>query len=169
MTATPLDETLGFSTSPELAETARARRLDLVNLKLASRGFALPPEADDSPLLDFGRSLLANFEEKMRLLGDSLCPADATIHDFLSTYLAESAAEVFAPGELMIPSGALSLERHGLARELSLPAGRDTFVSSILSSYRVQQGVCHNPAKDRRTTEGVFHIVTHPLLHPVTR
>ena len=169
MTSTPLDETLGFSASPEMAEAARARRLDLVNLKLSSRGFALPPDANDSPLHDFGRSLLANFEEKMRLLGDSLCPADATIHDFLSTYLAESAAEVFAPGEPMIPSGALSLERHGLARELSLPAGRDTFVSSILSSYRVPQGVCHNPAKDRRTTEGVFHIVDGGLPIPADK
>ena len=92
----------------------------------------------------------------MRILGDSLCPADHAINEFLTDYLGEAAAGVFAAGEPMVPAGALSLERHGLARELSLPAGADSFVSNILSSYRVAQGVCHNPAKDRRTTEGRF-------------
>ncbi|MFN0126870.1 MAG: hypothetical protein ACKV19_09330 [Verrucomicrobiales bacterium] len=169
MTASTLDETIGFSLDPAAAATARERKLDLVNLKLASRGFALPAGSNDSPLLDFGRSLLANFEEKLRLLGDSLCPADEAIRAFLVDYLGESAAGVFEPGDPMVPSGALSLERHGLSRELSLPAGRDTFVSGILSSYRVHQGVCHNPAKDRRTTEGVFHIVEGGLPIPADK
>ena len=29
----------------------------------------------------------------------------------------------------------------------------------MLTSYRVKQGVLHNPRHDRRTTKGVFHIV----------
>ena len=45
-----------------------------------------------------------------------------------------------------------------MARALSLPADRDEFTSSILSSYRVKQGVLHNPRSDRRTTQGIFHI-----------
>jgi len=169
MTRSPLDETLGFSPDPAAAAAARSRMLDLANLKLSARGFALPPEAADSPLLDFGRSLLANFEEKMRLLGDSLCPADLAIQEFLTRYLGEAATGIFAAGEAMVPSGALSLERHGLARELSLPAGRDHFTSDLLSSYRVHQGVCHNPAKDRRTTEGVFHLVEGGLPIPADK
>lgn len=169
MTSTTLDETIGFSADPSAAAASRERRLDLVNLKLASRGFGLPPGAGSSPLLDFGRSLLSNFEEKLRLLGDSLCPADESIHRFLRDFLGEAADGVFASGDLMVPAGALSLERHGLARELSLPAGRDSFVSDILSSYRVHQGVCHNPAKDRRTTEGVFHIVDGGLPIPADK
>jgi hypothetical protein len=32
------------------------------------------------------------------------------------------------------------------------------FTSPLLSSYRLANGVLHNPAKDRRTTAGVFHI-----------
>ena len=39
-----------------------------------------------------------------------------------------------------------------------LPHGEDKFESSIVSSYRTRRGVCHNPAKDRRTTKGVFHV-----------
>ena len=57
----------------------------------------------------------------------------------------------------MLPN-ALVLERHGLARLLSLPARGDKFESDIVSSFRTWQGVCHNPAKDRRTTKGVFHV-----------
>ena len=41
---------------------------------------------------------------------------------------------------------------HGLARELSLPAGDDAFTSSMLKSYRLRNGVLHNPKADRRTT-----------------
>ena len=42
---------------------------------------------------------------------------------------------------------------------LSLPVDRDEFQSlSILNSYRVKQGVLHNPRSDRRTTLGLFHI-----------
>ena len=45
-----------------------------------------------------------------------------------------------------------------MARILSLPFDRDEFASSILNSYRVKQGVLHNPKSDRRTTHGIFHI-----------
>ncbi len=154
-----LHETIGFPAQGGLSGTSGISLLDLANLKLASRGFALPESAGTSPLLDFGRSLLADFEEKLRLLGDSLCPADQAVHDFLSRYLGVEKEGVFAEGEPLVPAGALNLERHGLARELSLPAGEDVFESEILSSYRVAQGVLHNPAKDRRTTQGVFHVV----------
>ena len=34
----------------------------------------------------------------------------------------------------------------------------DTFASAQLTSYRLDNGILHNPANDRRTTKGVFHI-----------
>ena len=154
-----LQETIGFYPSPEEASTAQERMHELVNVKLASRGFTVPAGQVDSPLLMLGRSLLANFEEKLRLFGEPLCPADQAISEFLASYLGGAAEGIFESGEALVPSSALALERHGLARELSLPADADMVQSDILSSYRVYQGVCHNPAKDRRTTEGVFHVV----------
>ncbi|MGE5499487.1 MAG: hypothetical protein ACM3Q2_15510, partial [Syntrophothermus sp.] len=60
--------------------------------------------------------------------------------------------------ELRLPANTFVLDRHGLARELSLPPDQDEFVSDIISSYRIKQGVLHNPKNDRRTTLGVFHI-----------
>jgi len=30
---------------------------------------------------------------------------------------------------------------------------------TLVSSYRLKQGILNNPAKDKRTTKGTFHIV----------
>jgi phosphoenolpyruvate carboxykinase (diphosphate) len=58
-----------------------------------------------------------------------------------------------------LPATTLVLDRPGLARVLSLPPDADKHTSDILSSHRVGQGVLHNPRSDRRTTQGIFHIV----------
>ena len=50
------------------------------------------------------------------------------------------------------------MDRHGVARELSLPADGNYFESEFVKSYRVSQGVLHNTSRDRRTTAGSFHI-----------
>lgn len=49
--------------------------------------------------------------------------------------------------------------RRGWRGACKLPHDADSFKSPLLSSYRLRNGVLHNPAKDRRTTAGVFHIV----------
>ena len=162
-------ESLGHST-PDNPPLPRERLLEFVNLKLASRGFTAPQIPGQTvPVHDFGRSLLANYEERFRLFGDVLCPADQAIHDYLADYLKDEIPSVFSTNESLVPSGALTLECHGLAREFSLPADGDRFSSPILTSSRVYQGVCHNPAKDRRTTEGVFHIVEGGLPIPADK
>jgi len=56
-----------------------------------------------------------------------------------------------------------------MARLLSLPAGGKTFSSPYLKSYRVPQGVLHNPSSDRRTTKGVFHIVEDGFAAPADK
>ena len=61
------------------------------------------------------------------------------------------------------------LERHCIARLLSIPHNEEKFKSSIVSSFKVAQGVCNNPAKDRRTTKGVFHIVEGGLPIPADK
>ena len=53
----------------------------------------------------------------------------------------------------------LTLDHYGLAREMSLPPDANTFSNEYIDSYRIRQGVLHNPRNDRRTTEGSFHIV----------
>lgn len=130
---------------------------EYVNLKFAARGFPIVGEEKDFPFLEIGRSMLQNFQERLRLLKDYRCPVDRHVQAWLREYLGEDGTAVFGEGGPLLPD-AMILEQHGVARTLSLPARSDRFVSSIVSSYRTWQGVCHNPAKDRRTTEGVFHV-----------
>src|SRR6202012_4168987 len=61
-------------------------------------------------------------------------------------------------GAPRLPASTFVLDRAGLARVMSLPPRGNTFSSPYLSSYRLPQGVLHNPLSDRRTTQGVFHI-----------
>ena len=126
-----------------------------IHLRLKALG--LPTADGDAPgdeLDEIASGLLANFQQKNRLLKDYRCPVDRRIETFLR--------EIFAPygihSPLRLPDRYLSIHRPGVARELSLPKGHNQFTSSLVSSYRVANGVLHNPANDRRTTQGTFHI-----------
>ncbi len=163
-TMPPLKDSIGFTNNgPAIASSDEVNRLrEFVNLKLAARGHEIVGDEEDYPFLDLGRSLIASFQEKTRLLSNYLCPVDQAINDYLERLLGPSETPY-------VPAGALVLERHGIGRMLSLPPDEDEFKSSILSSYRVHQGVCHNPAADRRTTKGVFHVAEGGLPVPADK
>ena len=133
----------------------RRHLVGILNMKLAALGQPAceVPEFDDQPL-ELARDLIRNFREKNRLLEDYLPPADQRIQSFLDAYLADAGLDRVP----RLPSNTLVLDRYGLARELSLPPTEHKFQSGILTSYRVRQGILHNPLNDRRTTKGVFHV-----------
>ena len=145
-----LQKTIGFGgnhsplTDPKL--------VTYINLKLAALGCPTLATADAEEFRDLTDSLLARQRETERLLADYQAPVDWRIQQFLDEYLHETGVPVRLPSQTFV------LDRHRIARALSLPPDRDEFVSDIVSSYRVRQGVLHNPAKDRRTTAGVFHV-----------
>ena len=123
-----------------------------LNLKLREIGQpGLATESGDglAPLVDH---FLALSREKDRSLTHHLCPVDQRIQNFLYDQL-----EGHGPVP-RLPATTLVLDRAGLARLLTLPSGADRHDSPILSSYRVRQGVIHNPRSDRRTTQGIFHV-----------
>ena len=123
-----------------------------INLRLAQLELPLPEGFEDTEAARLTRPILARQRELSRRLSDRLCAADGRIQAFLDDYLAET-------GECpRLPRRTLVLDEAGLARELSLPFDGDSFTSPLLSSYRLVNGVLHNPANDRRTTAGVFHI-----------
>ncbi len=123
-----------------------------INLRLAQLGLPLPEGFEDTEAARLTQPILARQRELSRRLSDRLCAADQRIQAFLDDYLAET-------GEVpQLPRRTLVLDEPGLARELSLPFDGDTFTSPLLSSYRLANGVLHNPANDRRTTVGVFHV-----------
>lgn len=141
---------------PETAAPHYDRKalLEYVNLKLTSIGQPVFGDLSDSEFFGLSKSLLASYQEKSRLLADYLPPSDQRIQSFL--------AEYFSDLELAdmphLPTNTLILDRHGVARTLSLPARGDHFSSDIVDSFRIKQGVLHNPKSDRRTTKGVFHV-----------
>ena len=138
------------SESSSAAPTS-AQLISYINVKLALLG-CQPVAATGGPdASDIVAAFAAQYQEKDRLLGQYLCPADQRIQTFLYDYL----QDVPVP---RLPLRTLTLDRLGLARVLSLPVDRDDFASDIINSYRVKQGVLHNPKSDRRTTAGIFHI-----------
>jgi len=133
-----------------------------INIKLSLLGYTPAAVPGSGEMDDLVSSLVAQYREKERLLSTRLCPADQRIQTFLFDYL----QDVPVP---KLPTRSLVLDRPGMARTLSLPADRDEFFSDIISSYRVKQGVLHNPRSDRRTTQGIFHVAEGGLPIPADK
>ncbi|MGD2112229.1 MAG: hypothetical protein PVI50_02500, partial [Gammaproteobacteria bacterium] len=147
-------QALGMNKLSETPDEEREKVQLYINLKLASSGQPTCIPKESARLFGITRDLLRSYREKNRLLSGYQCPVDKRIQNFLNRYLEGSGADRVP----LLPTQTFVLDRHGVARELSLPMGRNEFHSDIVSSYRVAQGVLHNPASDRRTTEGSFHI-----------
>lgn len=150
-----LKEKIGFTGVKGEAAEPYAELVRYINIKLAALDLSIFGNAEDYPFLEIGRSLLANLQVKNRLLGDYLCPVDQHIQDYLERTFADNGVTL---RRTWLPTNTFTLEKHGLARTLSIPPDNDHFKSDIIQSYQTKNGVLHNPKSDRRTTKGVFHV-----------
>ena len=132
-------------------------------LRLAMQGLPLPHDAASDKALQLVSPVLAHSRELSRRLADRPCAADRRIQEFLDSYLADATVRP------QLPRRTLVLDQPGLARELALPRDADEFSSGLLSSYRLANGVLHNPRSDRRTTQGIFHIAEGGLPIPADK
>ncbi|MDP3876272.1 MAG: hypothetical protein Q8Q50_04755 [Methylobacter sp.] len=152
---------------PLSSHPKRLEELQHINLQLAALGQPTCEVENDPQYLKIAGSLLKNYSQQRRLLAltQYRCPADQRIQDFLNAYLTENDIDtpISLPGETFV------LEQKGLARALSLPFEHNEFHSPYIDSYRIQQGVLHNPQNDRRTTKGVFHIAAGGLPVPADK
>lgn len=152
--AEELQRALGWNR--ELADDHKEREhlRSYLALQLAAAGI-MPPvdDATDSAMTAFSRGMLDSLREKTRLLSEHRPPIDQRIEAFLAKYF----AGIGGPA-LRLPGRSLVLDRHGMARELSLPVRGDHFKNDLVQSYRCHNGVLNNPASDRRTTAGTFHV-----------
>jgi phosphoenolpyruvate carboxykinase (diphosphate) len=152
----PKPETEGIAPESDLVR--------YIGLKLAALGHPTNRHAD-SEFLELAGPLLRNYHQKDVMLGNPLCPADRRIQAFLDAFLNDG-----VPGKApQIPGSTFLLDRPGLARVMSLPLSDDEFTSPYLHSYRLPQGILHNPKSDRRTTQGIFHIVEGGLPVPADK
>lgn len=140
---------------------SREDRVKYINFKLAAMGLPIAPNAGDPTLndeadtyfIDLFQGIIEDYKEKTRLMDVAEIGIYRRINHFFQSYFAQC-------GTLpRVIDTALNLDHYGLARELSLPVEGETYSNEYLTSYRIKQGVLHNPKNDRRTTEGSFHIV----------
>jgi hypothetical protein len=136
-------------TSPQ----ERSKLISYINIKLQSLGLPVYSK-EGTGFVQLAADMLESFRQKDRLLPRILPPADQRIQNFIDKYLADLGLARVP----QLPANTLVLDRCGMARELSLPPDGHKHISPTLTSYRVRNGVLHNPKSDRRTTEGVFHI-----------
>ncbi len=123
-----------------------------INLRLGMLGLPMPEHARNSAGQELVQPILARQRELNRRLAHKLPAVDSRIQAFLDSYLDGTGTSPQLPKQTFV------LDQPGLARALSLPMDGDTFASEHLTSYRLVNGVLHNPSNDRRTTKGVFHI-----------
>lgn len=124
-----------------------------INLRLAVLDQPIVPQQDMGSIEGVVGPLVVRQRELFRRLDNQLCGVDQRIQDFLDDYLSGTGRSP------QLPRRTLILDEPGLARALSLPVDADEYRSETISSYRLVNGILHNPANDRRTTAGVFHIV----------
>ena len=142
----------------------RQTALQHICLQLASLGHRCQMSSDRG-YLAVADSLLKNYSAQRQLLADYRCPADQRIQNFLNDYFKRNGVDV----KIKLPGETFNLNEAGIARELSLPYNGDSYKSDLVESYRLIQGVLHNPKNDRRTTSGVFHIVEGGLPIPADK
>ncbi len=153
-----------FSFPERRAIDKRQIALQHICLQLASLGHRCQLSSDRG-YLAVADSLLKNYSAQRQLLAEYRCPADQRIQNFLNDYLKRNGIDI----EVKLPGETFNLNEEGIARELSIPFSSNTYKSDLVESYRLIQGVLHNPRNDRRTTSGVFHIVEGGLPIPADK
>jgi len=149
-----LERTVGLRPDGSVWLPERRAAVSSILLKLAAMGARIPPAAGDEDVLQLTGDLFARYREQTRLLSEHLCPADGRIQQYIDRLVRAAGLEQ----PVTLPSETLILDRYGLARELSLPVDGIAYENELVSSYRLDNGVLHNPVSDRRTTQGVFHV-----------
>ena len=141
---------IGFDTEMSTSVVPKLDIIEFINMQLDVLGQPIFGCRSEYPLLQASQTMMARYRAKEKLRDNLQSPVDQRIQIWLNSYLGDKAPQ--------LPSQNFELSQHGIARSLSLPPNGDEFHSSIISSYRVNNGVLHNPINDRRTTAGSFHV-----------
>ncbi|MFB6319188.1 hypothetical protein [Saccharicrinis sp. FJH54] len=146
--------TFGIGIDAKKSDVSEKKMIQYINLKLAALGYPVYNSSSTSKFLEMAQPLFDNFKEQSRFLPGEISPVGIRIESFLDAYLND------VPGEIKIefPKRPLNLDRHGIARTVSIPPDSDIYETDLIKSYRIGQGILHNPKNDRRTTKGVFHV-----------
>ena len=165
MVIDPLEESLGIHLShPHGIATSRDSVIRYIVMKLLANGLPVPERFQETDPLGAPR-LLRTYHQRLRRLDVNHCPVDLRIESFLEQHFDRTRGV----SGLKLPDLTFILDRHGLARELSLPHDADSYTNPYVTSHRVLNGVLHNPVHDRRTTSGTFHVAEGGLPIPADK
>jgi hypothetical protein len=158
-----LQRAIGWDRDISASQIEREHLRSYIAFQMASAGLSPP---DDKTNVDamaaFSTGILDSLKAKNRLLAEYRAPVDSRIETFLNDYFSDE-----VEGQpLRLPGRSLTLDRHGMARELSLPVNGHEFQNELVKTYRCLNGVLNNPKADRRTTAGTFHVVEGGLSIP---
>jgi len=147
---------LGWDREVSNSPDERQRMHSYIAFQMASAGLSPPDAATNvDSMATFSAGILDSLKEKNRLLAEHRAPIDSRIERFLNDHFSKELDD--AP--LRLPGRSMTLDRHGMARELSLPVNGQSFKNELVETYRCLNGVLNNPRADRRTTAGTFHVV----------
>lgn len=149
-----VNRTFGIGFDKNEPEVSEKKKMQYINLKLAADGYPTCNDGVKTDFIEVAKPLLNNYNIKSRLLSNNASPMGMRIRSFLEDYLSD------VPGDntFNFPDNPFILDRHGLARIISMPPGEDYYETDIIKTYRTPQGILNNPKEDRRTTKGVFHV-----------
>ena len=122
-----LAETIGFSSQSLDRDTNRSDLLRHIKLKLIANGQSVPTSGIDEDLSGADR-LLMTYYQRLKQLDAVRCPVDRRIEGFLQKHF----GGIAGGSALRVPYSTLALDRHGIARELSLPVNGDEFHLSLI-------------------------------------
>ncbi len=166
--STKLSRTLGVLRDPQQHAAHQQALTRRVYFRLIADGLIDPADGPDPDVAELAAQQRGHRRSLGTALRDHRCPVDRRIEDFLADYF-QGAGDVDGrpPADVLrLPGETLTLDRHGVARTLSLPAGADRFENQYVQSARLHNGVVHNPRNDKRTTAGTFHVVEDGLPVP---
>ena len=147
---------------PGKGRPLNTKLLRQIQLRMAAEGLIDAPFLPDDDLWTVTEDLIESYRARGFKLDDPFDPADRRMQDFIDGECRRMG--VSEPPQLPWPT--LRLDRAGLARELALPLNGNEFHNEVLESYRLTNGVLHNPRSDRRTSHGGFHVVAGTLPVP---
>ena len=160
-----MQRALGWDRELSADSNEQDRLRSYIAFQMASAGLAPPSECHSDEMAAFSAGILESLREKNHLLAEYRAPIDERIEHYLNDHF----ASVVGDRTLRLPSRSLTLDRHGMARALSLPIDGHEFKNELLSSYRCLNGVLNNPKADRRTTAGTFHVAEGGLPIPADK
>ena len=133
----------GTCAAAPLSADERQKLQLYINLKLVSSGQPSCGTGETARFVESAHDLLQSYREKNRLLADHLCPVDRRIQAFLNRYLKDLDLDPMP----RLPVQSFILDRHGLARELSVPIDSDCFHSDIVASLPRRPGRAAQPGE----------------------